>query len=189
LNPNPETVKSMNPVDITSASGKTKELLEVVQQRTGRIPNMVRLMANSPAALGAYLSFATALRDSLLSAEYRDLTAIAVAHASGCDYTLSAVSALAKSGGLAPAEIAAARQGEAGAPKAAAVLRFASRIVEQRGKVSNTEIETIRSAGFSDGEIAEIIAVVVLNIYRSYFNLIARPEIDFPVVRADRARA
>jgi hypothetical protein len=40
----------------------------------------------------------------------------------------------------------------------------------------------LRDAGFSDCEAADIIAVVVLNIYRSYFNLIARPEIDFPVV-------
>lgn len=38
-------------------------------------------------------------------------------------------------------------------------------------------------AGFSDGEVAEIVAIVVLNIYRNYFNLVARPEIDFPAVR------
>jgi len=31
-----------------------------------------------------------------------------------------------------------------------------------------------------DGEVAEIIAAVVLNIYRNYFNLVAEPEIDFP---------
>lgn len=29
-----------------------------------------------------------------------------------------------------------------------------------------------------------MIAVVVLNTYRSFFNLVARPEIDFPLVRA-----
>jgi hypothetical protein len=42
------------PVDPESATGKTKELLNRVQQRTGRIPNMVLLMANSPATLDAY---------------------------------------------------------------------------------------------------------------------------------------
>lgn len=41
----------------------------------------------------------------------------------------------------------------------------------------------MRAAGFGDGEVAEIVAFVVLNIFRSYFNLIAAPEIDFPVVR------
>ena len=42
-------------------------------------------------------------------------------------------------------------------------------------------------AGFSDGEVAEIVATVVLNIYRNYFNLVAGPEIDFPVVSRSAA--
>jgi hypothetical protein len=51
----------LNSVDPASATGKTKELLDLVQQRTGRIPNMVRLMAapeidfpavNSSSAIG-----------------------------------------------------------------------------------------------------------------------------------------
>ncbi len=42
---------------------------------------------------------------------------------------------------------------------------------------------TLRSAGFSDGEIAEIVAFVALNLYRNYFNLVAAPEIDFPAAK------
>jgi AhpD family alkylhydroperoxidase len=178
------TMETMTPIDVDRATGKTKELLDFVVQRTGRIPNMVRLMANSSAALGAYLAFTNALRDASLNAEIRDRIALAVAQASGCDYTLSTMSALAAKGGLGPAEIAAARRGEADSPKAAAALQFAARIVEERGRVSNSVIEAIRSAGFSDGEITEIVAAVALNIYRSYFNLVARPEVDFPLVKA-----
>jgi hypothetical protein len=44
-------------------------------------------------------------------------------------------------------------------------------------------VDALRDAGFSDGEVAEIVAFVVLNIFRSHFNLVAAPEIDFPVVR------
>ncbi len=169
-------------VDPSSATGKTKELLDFVQQRTGRIPNMVRLMANSPAVLGAYLSFAGAFRDATLSAEIRDVIAVAVAEAAGSDYTLSAVWALARSGGCSEDELAAARRAESTDPKAAAALHFAARVVAQRGRLPTSEVGALREAGFSDGEIAEIIAVVVLNIYRSYFNLVARPDVDFPVV-------
>ena len=85
----------LNSVDPNDATGKTKELLDMVQQRTGRIPNMVRLMANSPAALGGYLNLATALASSTLSAEVRDSVAILVAADGESDYTLAAVSALA----------------------------------------------------------------------------------------------
>jgi uncharacterized peroxidase-related enzyme len=169
-------------VDPATTTGKTKELLDFVQQRTGRIPNMVRLMANSPAALGAYLAMASAFRDGVLPAEQRDLVAVAVAEASGCDYTLSAVCTLARSGGRAESDIAAARRAEASDAKTTAALRFAVRLVEKQGHVTDTDVAVLRAMGFADGEIAEIVAVVILNLYRSYFNLMARPEVDFPLV-------
>ena len=177
-------MQTMHPVDPATATGKAKELLDFVMKRTGRIPNMVRLMVNSPAALNAYLGFAGALRDAKLPAETQELIAIAVAEANGCDYTLSAVSALGRSGGRSESDIAAARHAEAKDPKTAAALRFAAKVVETRGHVGAADLAALHEAGFSDGEVAEMIAVVVLNTYRSFFNLVARPEIDFPVVRA-----
>jgi alkylhydroperoxidase family enzyme len=150
---------------------------------------MVRLMANSPAALGAYLSFAGAFRDAKLSTGVRDLIAVAAAQASGSDYTLSAVCALAQNSGRSESELAAARVTESDDPRTAAALRFAAKIVERRGHLPVSEVGALREVGFSDGEVAEIIASVVLNIYRSYFNLIARPEIDFPVVKTGNSRS
>ena len=40
-----------------TATGKTKELLDAVKSKLGLVPNMVRAMANSPAALNAYVQF------------------------------------------------------------------------------------------------------------------------------------
>jgi AhpD family alkylhydroperoxidase len=173
-------MSNLQPVDPQDATGKTKELLDFVQQRSGRIPNMMRLLANSPAALGGYLSFAGALRDAALPGNLRDLLAVTVAEAAGCDYTLSAVSAIARNGGRSEGELAAARAADSEDPKVAAALRFAVKIVTQRGRLPESDVTALRDASFSDGEVAEIIATVALNIYRSYFNLIARPEIDFP---------
>jgi len=48
--------------------------------------------------------------------------------------------------------------------------------------VSGSELDKLMEAGFTDGEIAEIVATVALNIYRNYFNLVAAPELDFPAV-------
>jgi alkylhydroperoxidase family enzyme len=45
-------------------------------------------------------------------------------------------------------------------------------------------VAAVRQAGFSDGEIAEIIANVVLNIFTNYFNIAAGVEIDFPLAPA-----
>lgn len=175
---------TLNPVDPGTAAGKAKELLDFVEKRTGRIPNMVRLMVNSPAALNAYLGFAGALRDAELATETQELIAITVAEANKCDYTLSAMSALGRKGGRSENDIAAARRADAKDPKTAAVLRFATKVVETRGQVGAADVGALREAGFSDAEVAEAIAVIALNTYRSLFNLVARPEIDFPVVKA-----
>jgi alkylhydroperoxidase family enzyme len=175
-------MQRLDSVDPATARGKTRELLDLVQQRTGRIPNMVRLMANSPAALGGYLNLATALADSKLSAEVRDSVAILVAADGESDYTLAAVCALARKGGLNEDEIAAAQQARATNPSTAAALRFSENLLEKRGQVSASEVDELMEAGFTDGEVAEIVAAVVLNIYRNYFNLVAGPELDFPAV-------
>jgi alkylhydroperoxidase family enzyme len=177
----------LNSVDPASATGKTKELLDLVQQRTGRIPNMVRLMANSPAALGGYLNLAGALAGSTLPADVRDSVAILVAADGESDYTLAAVSALARKSGLSDGDIAAAQQARSRDPRTIAALRFAESLLEKRGHVSASEVDTLMEAGFADGEVAEIVAVIALNIYRNYFNLIARPEIDFLALNSSTA--
>jgi alkylhydroperoxidase family enzyme len=139
------------------------------------------------AALGGYLNLAGALANSALSADVRDSVAILVAADGESDYTLAAVSALARKSGLDDNDIAAAQRAQSRDPKTVAALRFSESVLEKRGHVSSSEVDTLTEAGFADGEIAEIVAVIVLNIYRNYFNLIARPEIDFPVV--DRGAA
>lgn len=179
----------LHSVDPASASGKAKELLDAVLQNRGRLPNMVRLMANSPAALGGYVSFAAALAGSTLAAEIRDLIAVLVAAHGESDYTLAVASAIARKGGLSDADIVAARNAEARDPRTRAALCFSESLLEKRGHVSSSEVDRLMEAGFSDGEVAEIVACIALNIYRNYFNLVAAPEIDFPASGAGAAAA
>jgi len=40
----------------------------------------------------------------------------------------------------------------------------------------------VRQAGLSDGEIAEVVAHVALNVFTNYFNKAAEVDIDFPRV-------
>ena len=177
----------LKPIDPNAATGKTKELLSVVEQRRRRIPNMIRLMANSPPILGAYLQFNEAFQAAKLTPKLRGLIAAAVSEINGCDYTLSTAMALGRQEGLTEDELNAARRLEANDPRAAAALRFAAKTVRERGHLSPSEVEGLRSAGFTDEEIVEIIAAVALNVFRNYFNLIVGTEVDFPLVRTSHA--
>ena len=60
-------------------SGGAKELLEGVGRKLGMVPNMMRTMANSSAALDGYLQLNSALARGVLSAKVREQIALAVA--------------------------------------------------------------------------------------------------------------
>lgn len=171
------------PVDPATATGHTKELLDTVKQKFDMVPNITRLMANSPAVLEGYTSFSGALAGGRLDPQLRERLAIAVASANGCDYCLSAHTAGGRMVGLSEEELIAAQRGESSGEKESVALRFAIKIVRERGWASDEDVAALRQVGFDDGEIVEIIAMTVLNIFTNYFNHVAETEVDFPLVK------
>ena len=165
-----------------AAMGKQRDLLDAVQHQLGRVPNMFRTMAQSPAVLEGYLALSRALAGGMLDARLRQQLAIATAQANECTYCLSAHTAIGKQVGLTPDEAAAARGASATNPRADAALKFARLVLERRGDVADEDVTAIRRAGFTEGEVAEIIAHVALNIFTNYFNKAAEVEVDFPKV-------
>ena len=63
----------------------------------------------------------------------------------------------------------------------AAALRFAREVVENRGHPSDESLEEAREAGYTDEQIIEMIATVVLSTFTNYMNDTIQTEVDFPV--------
>jgi uncharacterized peroxidase-related enzyme len=173
----------IQPIQTAEATGKAKQLLEGVQAKIGMTPNLMKTMAQSPAVLEAYLGFSGTLSGGALSAKLREQIAIAVAQANSCEYCLSAHTTIGKMVGLKPEELSASRHAQASATKDDAALKFAQVLVVNRGLVSDSALQTVRQAGFTEGEITEIVANVALNLFTNYFNHVAQTEVDFPVVK------
>jgi uncharacterized peroxidase-related enzyme len=171
-------------IDPDTTEGKTKDLLDGVNKMLGGTPNLFRVTANAPAALEALVGMFGATAKGKLNARTREAIALAVAEANGCDYCLSAHTALGKGAGLAQEDIDRARDATSSDPKTASILRFARSVVAERGKVSPSDLDAFRRAGGTDGEAMEVVANVVLNVFTNYVNLVADTEIDFPVVRS-----
>lgn len=167
-------------VDPSTATGRAKELLDGIKAKLGMTPNMMRAMANSPAALAAYLQFSGALAEGNLKAKTREQIALAVGQKSSCNYCLAAHSAIGKMVGLTRDQIHDARNATADDTKADAILKFASQLVESRGLVSDANVEAVKSAGVTDGEIAEVVANTALNLFTNYFNHVSELKVDFP---------
>lgn len=170
----------LNMVNAQQAEGKQKELLDAVQKKLGMTPNLVKVFANSPAVLEGYLGLNDSLSNGSLDAKVSEQIALSVAESNGCEYCLAAHSAVGKMLGLDRDEILDARQGTSRDSRVDAALQFAQSVVKNRGWVSDADLDKVRSGGYNDGEITEIVAHVVLNIFRNYFNHIAATPIDFP---------
>ena len=165
----------------------SQPLLDAVGKQLGVIPNLFRLVGNSPAALEGYLGLAGALNRTL-DARTREGIALAVAQVNGCDYCLSAHSYIgANLAKLAGTEIAQNRRGRSADARTGAALGFAAKVAQQRGRVDAADIAAVRAAGFTDAQVVEIVVNVALNFLTNLVNNVAETEIDFPVVTAAAA--
>lgn len=167
------------------ATGKTKELFNAIQGKLGVVPNMMRTMANSPAFLESYLNLSGALAGGTLGAKTGELIALAVSESNACDYCLSAHTYIgANLVNIKPETIEAARLGNATDTKTDGALKLAKTLVSKKGLLSDSDVETAKLAGLTEGEIGEVVGHVALNILTNYFNNTAQTEIDFPAVKA-----
>ncbi|HVI91154.1 MAG TPA: carboxymuconolactone decarboxylase family protein, partial [Dongiaceae bacterium] len=83
------------------------------------------------------------------------------------------------------AEIAANRKGHSNDAKADAAVVFAAAVAKARGHVTDADLQAVKTAGYDDAEVVEIVAHVALNTLTNYLNEVGKTEIDFPVVKAN----
>ncbi len=178
----------IEPVNHEQSTGKAKELLDAVKSKLGTAPNMMKTMAHSPVVLEAYLNFSTSLGGTL-NAKLREQISLLSAEENHCGYCASAHTAMGKMAKLDETAILAAREGKASDAKTDAALKFARTLIVNRGQVSDSDLQTVKAAGFSEGEIGEIVANVALNIFTNYFNETAKTTVDFPAIEFPLKRA
>ncbi len=171
------------PATIEAAPDASRPVLEAVQKQLGRLPNIFRIVSNSPTALNAYVGLNGALQKGALPQATRERIALALAEVNGCDYCLAAHTFFGKTfSKLDDGEIVENRRGGSSDAKAAAAVAFAVKLAKTRGGVTSEDIESVRAAGYSDGQILEIFAHVALNSFTNYVNKALGTEIDFPPV-------
>lgn len=171
------------PATVAAAPTAAQPLLNAVNAQLGSVPNLFRLVANSPAALKGYLGLNGALGRGQLDARTRGRLALTVAEVNGCAYCLSAHTYLGRNVvKLDDDEMDANRDGTSSEPKADAAVRFAAKVTRARGHVSDADVQAVKAAGYTDAQIVEIIAHVALNTLTNYVNTALATEIDFPLV-------
>lgn len=174
-------------IDPKSATGEAKALLDAVQNGLGMVPNFIRVLANSPAALQAFLGLHAIAGAGALDPLTRERIALSVAEQNACQYCVSAHTAIGRKTGLGNDEMLANRAGQSSDSKAQAALAFARALNENKGQVTAAEFAAVRLAGHSDAEIIEIITHVALNIFTNLLGKATEVDIDFPKIELAKA--
>jgi uncharacterized peroxidase-related enzyme len=174
-------------IENNTANAEQKTLLDAIHAQLGSVPNFLKVFANSPVALRAFLGLHGVANAGTLDALTRERIALALAQQNGCEYCVSAHTAIGRNTGLSAEEIAAARAGTSEDPQAAVAVKFARSLMENRGEVGALELAEVRSAGYSDSDIVEIITHVGLNFLTNVLGKASRVDIDFPKVSLNLA--
>lgn len=166
-------------IDPATATGHVKEVFDGALK--GKHFNIFKAMANSPAALDAYVNLSGAVAHGGLTAAERELIQLTVGQANQCDYCVAAHTLIGKMSGLTDPQTLEARRGSvASNPKYDALAKFTLAIHEKKGHVSDDDVKRFKAAGYADGHVAEVVANYALATYTNYFNHVNNTAVDFP---------
>ncbi len=174
---------------IEQSPAASRPLLDAVHKQLGIVPNLMKLVGHSPAALEGYLALNGALAKGALDMALRERIALTIAEYNGCEYCVAAHTYLSTHvARIGTAEIDAARDATSSDARTCAALHFARRVAAEHGRIADADLTAVREAGFDDASVIEIVVNVALNVLTNYVNNVARTDIDFPRV-ATRASA
>jgi len=183
-----ETIMSrINLVTDAQANTEQQALYAAIQGQLGMVPNFLKIFANSPAALRAFLGLHGIANEGSLDPQTRERIALGLAEQNACEYCVSAHTAIGRKAGLSNAEIEANRAGSSQDAKASVAVKFARSLAANNGEVTTAELLEIRNAGHDDAEIVEIITHVGMNVLTNILGKASRVEIDFPKVALQQA--
>jgi uncharacterized peroxidase-related enzyme len=171
---------------IATATGATAEVYAQVKKIAGgTVPNLFAAVGHvSPATLAAVLNAEGALASGSLSKQDLETIKLLVSEQTGCDYCVAAHVMLGKMTGLPTETLKQIRAGQVtGDAKRDALVHFVLNLQKTSGTISENEFATIRAAGYTETQLAEISLAVAMTIFTNTFNRINDTVVDFPPVK------
>jgi len=155
-------------------------ILEATKKTFGKHLNFFSTLANAPAVLQGYTGLSAALGAGSLKPKIREEIAVAVSARNRCGYCLTAHGHAAGANGVGTDELKTLLDGQVNDAHDQAAVTFALAVLENQGRVSDGDLTAVRAAGFSEGEVLEIIAHVAMTFFSNALNNVSSPEIDLP---------
>lgn len=154
-------------------------ILKSVEARYGFVPNLLREMSKSPAALRVYLDGQAAMAGSQLSPAERQLVQLAVSTYNECEYCRAAHRTGCRSAGVAASEVELVEKGSLPEDRRSRVLVSAAwQVLDMRGLLAPTDLASLEVEGLDRGQLYEVVALIALKTLSNYVNHIAHTPVD-----------
>jgi len=175
----------LEPVSIENATEETTDTLQNVADKNGFVPNLIGTFARTPAALNGYVGMQNAFEMSSLSAAEKHAVLLAVSVANGSEYCVPAHSSLAAREGIDQTLVTRLRAGQLpDDARLAALVNFTLRIVRNRGRIDQKDVDHFLRAGFAEVHIMDVILGVSMKTMSNYTNHIFDIDVD-PVFQGE----
>ena len=162
-----------------TAPADARDLLEAAKRQYGMVPNLYAKMAEAPALLRAYLQLSELFAQSSLNTTEQQVVLLTASRVNGCIYCMGAHSVLADMAGVAT-EVTDAIRGDQPIQEARleALRQFTAALVENRGWLSDGDLDAFLDAGFSQSNVLDVVLGVGQKTLSNYTNHIAETELD-----------
>ena len=162
-----------------TAPTESAELLASAEKAYGFIPNLLGVMAESPATLGAYLAIGQLFEKSSFSSTEQQIVILTTSRFNECDYCMAAHTVIAGMQKV-PADIVEAIRDDRPIddPRLEALRIFTRTIVEKRAHLSSADIAAFLAADYTKEQVLEVIFGVSFKTLSNYVNHVAETPLD-----------
>lgn len=175
-------MSTFNVLKREEVSENNQAIFDNLEKAVGFVPNLYAAYAHSDTALENYLNFANG--KTSLSAKEKEVVNLAVSQVNDCIYCLSAHTAIGKMNGFTDAQILELRAGHSSVSKKLdALAKLAKNITENRGKTDANVLEDFFAAGYSKGNLIDVISLVGDKTISNYVHSTTQVPVDFPVAK------
>jgi uncharacterized peroxidase-related enzyme len=164
---------------IETAPEGSKGILEGALKQNGFIPNLYKIMAESPEVLKAYTQMNQLFTETSLNPVEKNIVWLTVSYNNSCHYCMAIHSMVAQMFKLPDEMVEALRTNQPlSDTKLETLRRFTALLVEKRGWASDEEIQKFLDAGYTQKNVLELIVGIGQKIISNYVNHITRTPLD-----------
>jgi uncharacterized peroxidase-related enzyme len=165
--------------DNSNAPSASAEILASVQKAWGFVPNLHRVLAESPASLEAYVALWRIAEKTSFTPQERNIAYLAIIYENECTYCMAGHTNLSRMAKVDSDAIAAVREGRSiGDPKLEALRQFAAKITRQRGFVSEADVASFKAAGYDNRAVLDLLVLAATKLISNYTNHLAQTPND-----------